>query len=95
MAPLARPINARARKSISELLNSSQPSVSSHLNILSEYGFVNEFPYGRDLTEKEFHLGGSLGSEVMKALIAGEFVSLKENSRIIAVVKRIKDWIEA
>ncbi len=189
---------------ISELLNSSQPSVSSHLNILSEYGFVNEFQYGRevfykliperveflttylddmagnhkmpvttkksnnnasfskcrrcydhlaghdgvmllkifllkkwlkqindkpefdltdkgeinmmrlgvkipvkrrhgrifaygcrDLTEKEFHLGGSLGSEVMKALIAGEFISLHENSRIITVIKPIKDWIEA
>ena len=54
------------------------------------------FAYGcRDLTEKEFHLGGSLGSEVMKALIAGEFISLNENSRIITVIKPIKDWIEA
>ena len=52
------------------------------------------FAYGcRDLTEKEFHLGGSLGAELMKALIAGDFISVRDDSRIITVLKPIKEWI--
>ena len=188
---------------ISELLNSSQPSVSGHLKILSEYGFVNQFQYGRevfykiipervealttylddlagnhktytkikqssnnasfsecrrcydhlagyegvrllktllsngwlkqindkpeydltekgeinmvklgikiplkrkhgrifaygcrDLTEKEFHLGGALGSEFMKALIGKGFIAVHDDSRIITVLKPITDWLD-
>jgi DNA-binding transcriptional ArsR family regulator len=53
------------------------------------------FAYGcRDLTEKEYHLGGSLGSELMKALIAGEFISVHDDSRIITVLKPIAYWID-
>jgi DNA-binding transcriptional ArsR family regulator len=189
-------------KNISELLNKSQPSVSAHLKILSKYGFVSEFQYGRevfykiipervefvttylddlagnhriaitarqsynrssfsecrkcydhlagyegvrllktlilngwlkqindkpeydltedgeasmiklgvkiplkrkrgrifaygcrDLTEKEYHLGGSLGSELMKTLIARGVISVHDDSRIITVLKPIMDWV--
>jgi hypothetical protein len=53
------------------------------------------FAYGcRDLTEKEFHLGGALGSEFMKALITREFISVHDDSRIITVLKPITDWLD-
>ena len=53
------------------------------------------FAYGcRDLTEKEFHLGGALGSALMKGLIADGFIYVHENSRIITIIKPIKDWFD-
>ena len=53
------------------------------------------FAYGcKDLTEKEFHLGGALGSELMKGLIARGFISVYDNSRVITVIKPIKDWVD-
>ncbi len=53
------------------------------------------FAYGcKDLTEKEFHLGGALGSELMKGLIARGFISIYDNSRVITVIKPIKDWVD-
>lgn len=51
------------------------------------------FAYGcRDLTEKEYHLGGALGSEIMKALISQHYIKIYKNTRTISILKPIESW---
>jgi len=51
------------------------------------------FAYGcMDLTEKEYHLGGSLGSEIMKALINQNYIKIYKNTRVIDIIKPIESW---
>ncbi|WMT50724.1 MAG: metalloregulator ArsR/SmtB family transcription factor [Ferroplasma sp.] len=53
------------------------------------------FAYGcRDLTEKEFHLGGALGSALMKGLVVRGFISVHDDSRIVTVIKPVKYWFD-
>jgi hypothetical protein len=45
-----------------------------------------------DLTEKEYHLGGALGSEIMKALINQNYIKIYRNTRVIDIIKPIESW---
>ena len=51
------------------------------------------FAYGcMDLTEKEYHLGGALGSEIMKALINQNYIKIYRNTRVIDIIKPLESW---
>ena len=46
-----------------------------------------------DWTERQFHLGGALGSAITEALNGRGFIWQREGSRVVAVVRPIVDWL--
>ncbi len=53
------------------------------------------FAYGcKDLTEKEYHLGGALGAEIMKALINQHYIKIYKNTRTLGILKPIESLFD-
>jgi DNA-binding transcriptional ArsR family regulator len=64
-----------------------------HIPVPKKHGRI--FAYGcRDLTEKEHHLGGALGSEIMKALVKQGYIIVHKDTRIVNISIPIDQWLD-
>ena len=64
------------------------------VNLEPTRGAARKLAYGcTDWTERQFHLGGALGSTVTDVLNGQGFVRRREGSRVVAVEQPVLDWL--
>jgi len=83
--------NDKPEYKLTELGETMLINIGVNLPVQRKNGRI--FAYGcKDLTEKEYHLGGALGSEIMKALINQHYIEIYRNTRTIGILKPIELW---